>query len=43
MYINFTDMNKAFPRDNYQLPYIDQMADATTGHEMLNFMDAYYE
>ena len=35
------DLNKAFPKDNFPLPRIDQLVDATSGHELLSFMDAY--
>ena len=37
----FTDLNKACPKDNLPLPSIDQMVDATAGHELLSIMDAY--
>ena len=39
--IDFTDINKACPRDNFPLPRIDLIVDATTGHELLSFMDAF--
>ena len=39
--INYTDLNKACPKDSFPLPRIDQLVDATTGHELLCFMDAY--
>ncbi|KAI3685619.1 hypothetical protein L6452_34870 [Arctium lappa] len=39
--IDFTDLNKAFPKDPFPLPHIDSMDDATAGHELLTFMDAY--
>ncbi|KAJ9544554.1 hypothetical protein OSB04_024261 [Centaurea solstitialis] len=39
--IDFTDLNKACPKDPFPLPHIDAMVDATTGHELLTFMDAY--
>ncbi|KAJ9552504.1 hypothetical protein OSB04_016549 [Centaurea solstitialis] len=39
--IDFTDLNKACPKDPFPLPHIDAMLDATTGHELLTFMDAY--
>ena len=34
-------MNKACLKDNFSLPRIDQLVDATTRHELLSFMDAY--
>ncbi|XP_024017454.1 uncharacterized protein LOC112090422 [Morus notabilis] len=39
--VDFSDLNKACPKDGFSLPRIDQMVDATAGHEMLSFMDAY--
>ena len=39
--MNFTDLNKASPKDSFLLPRIDQLVDATAGHELLSFMDAY--
>jgi hypothetical protein len=38
--VDFTDLNKACPKDPFPLPHIDAMVDATSGHEMLTFMDA---
>ena len=40
--INFTDINKACPKDSFPLPRIDLIVDATAGHELLNFMDAFF-
>ena len=39
--IDFTNLNKACLKDNFPLPPIDQLVDATAGHELLSFMDAY--
>lgn len=36
-------LNKACPKDSYPLPWIDQLVDATVGHELLSFMDAFSE
>ena len=41
MCIDFTDLNKACPKDSYPLPRIDQLVDATSGHELLTFMDTF--
>ncbi|KAK0571374.1 hypothetical protein LWI29_014859 [Acer saccharum] len=41
MCIDFTDLNKACPKDSFSLPRIDQLVDVTAGHETLSFMDAY--
>ena len=39
--IDFTDINKACPKDSFPLPKIDLIVDATAGHELLSFMDAF--
>ena len=39
--VDFTDLNKACPKDSFPLPHIDAMVDATAGHELLTFMDAF--
>ena len=41
MCVDFTDLNKAYPKDSYPLPRIDQLVDSTAGHELLSFMDAF--
>ena len=39
--IDFTDVNRACPKNSFPLPRIDLIVDATTGHELLSFMDAF--
>ncbi|XP_019096313.1 PREDICTED: uncharacterized protein LOC104767301 [Camelina sativa] len=39
--VDFTDLNKACPKDSFPLPRIDQLVEATAGNELLSFMDAY--
>ena len=39
--VDFTDLNKACPKDCYPLPRIDLLVDATANHTLLSFMDAY--
>ena len=39
--IDFTNLNKAYPKDFFPLPHIDMLVDATAGHELLSFMDAF--
>ena len=39
--IDFTDINKACPKDSFHLPRIDLIVDAMAGHELLSFMDAF--
>ncbi|XP_050281388.1 uncharacterized protein LOC126722250 [Quercus robur] len=41
MCMDFTDLNKACPKDSYPLPRIDQLVDSTAGHKLLSFMDAF--
>ncbi|KAK1363227.1 hypothetical protein POM88_038788 [Heracleum sosnowskyi] len=41
MCVNYTDLNKACPKDHYPLPNIDQLIDATSGHQVLSFLDAF--
>ena len=41
MCVDFTDLNKACPKDTYPLPSIDRLVDSTADHEALNFLDAY--
>ena len=41
MCVDFTDLNKAYPKDSYPLPHIDQLVDSTAGHKLLSFMDAF--
>ncbi|XP_059623044.1 uncharacterized protein LOC132266209 [Cornus florida] len=39
--VDFTDLNKACPKDNFPLPRIDMLIEGMAGHELLSFMDAY--
>ncbi|KAI5336927.1 hypothetical protein L3X38_016196 [Prunus dulcis] len=39
--VDYTDLNKACPKDNFLLPRIDQLVDSTSGNQLLSFMDAY--
>ena len=39
--IDFTDINRACPKDSFPLPRIDLIVDSTAGHELLSFMDAF--
>lgn len=41
MCIDYTDLNKACPKDPFPLPRIDQVIDSTAGCERLYFLDAY--
>lgn len=37
----FRNLNKAFSKDGFSLPQIDQLVDSTTGHHLLSFIDAF--
>ena len=39
--VDFTNLNKACPKDSYPLPHIDQLVDLIVGHKLLSFMDAF--
>ena len=39
--VDFTDLNKAYPKDSFPLPKIDQLIDTTAGHDRISFLDAY--
>ena len=39
--VDFTDLNKACPKNSFPLPKIDQLIDSTSRHEKMSFLDAY--
>ena len=39
--MDFTDLNKVCPKDSFPLSKIDQLIDATAGHDRMSFLDAY--
>ena len=39
--VDFSDLNKANPKDDFPLPHIDMLVDNTVGHSMLSFMDGF--
>ena len=41
MCVDFTDLNKACPKDSFPLPKIDQLVNSTAGHKLLTFMDTF--
>ncbi|XP_020966315.1 uncharacterized protein LOC110266289 [Arachis ipaensis] len=41
MCVDFTNLNKACPKDAYPLPCIDKLVDNASGYKALSFMDAY--
>lgn len=41
MYVDFTNMNSACPKDSFPLSRIDQLIYSTARHKLPTFMDAY--
>ena len=41
MCVNFTDLNKACPKDPFPMPKIDQLVNATVGHLQMSFVNAF--
>ena len=41
MCVDFTDLDRACPKDPFPMPRIDQLVDATVGHPRMNFLDAF--
>jgi len=41
MCVDYTDLNKAYPRDAYPLPNIDRLVDGAIRNKVLSFLDAY--
>ena len=39
--VDYTNLNDACPKDSFPLPHIDQIVDASAGHGMLSFLDAF--
>ena len=39
--VDYIDLNEAFLKDNFPLPQIDHIVDASIGHGMLPFLDAF--
>ena len=40
--VDFTDLNRAYPKDSYPLPRMDTLVDFTARHQLLSFMDAFF-
>jgi hypothetical protein len=43
MCVDYTDLNKHYPKDPFGLPRIDQVIDSTAGCDLLCFLDFYSE
>ena len=41
MCVDFQDLNKARPKDDFPLPLIDILVDNIAGHAFLSFMDGF--
>ena len=41
VYVDFTDLNRACPKDPFPMPKIDQLVDATYEHPRMSFLDAF--
>ena len=39
--VDFTDLNKACPKNPFPMPRIDQLVDATIGYPKMSFLDAF--
>ena len=39
--VDFTDLNRAYPKDLLPMPLIDQLVDATVSHPWMSFLDAF--
>ena len=39
--VDYTDLNDACSKDSFPLPRIDQIVEASVGHDMLSFLDAF--
>lgn len=40
--VDYRDINKACPKDNYPTPFINQIIDDCVGCEVFSFMDGFY-
>ena len=41
MCVDFRDLNKAFPKDDFPLPHIDVFVDNTVGSTLMSFMNGF--
>ena len=37
--IDFRDLNRATPKDEYPMPVAEVLVDVTAGHKMMSFLD----
>ncbi|RVW61070.1 hypothetical protein CK203_045793 [Vitis vinifera] len=43
VYVDFRDLNKASPKDDFSLPHNNMLVDSMAGHSMLSFMEEFFE
>ena len=41
VYVDFTNLNKAYPKDPFPMPRINQLVDATVGHPRMSFLNTF--
>ena len=41
MYVDYRDLNRASPKDNFPLPHIDTLVDNTAKHSLFSFIDGF--
>ena len=41
MCVDFRDLNKACPKDDFPLSHIDVLVDSTIGNALMSFMDGF--
>ena len=41
MYVDYQDLKRASPKDNFPLPHIDTLVDNTAKHSLFSFMDGF--
>lgn len=41
MCVDYRDLNRASPKDDFPLPHIEMLVDNTAGHELFSFMDGF--
>ena len=42
MCVDYRDLNKASPKDDFPLPHIEMLVDSTTKFKVFSFMDGFY-
>ena len=42
VYIEYTNLNDVCPKDSFPLSWIDKIIEASAGHGMISFLDAFF-